>query len=186
MKWWPEGGRTLNFSIKYLPRGWHSRFLTFIEQYFKQSNAECAFFYLKGTVSRDFLLRFFHASSSPKSLKITLGSFRIFSKIRGDIRKSRCTMHRCQRHRCTLSCEYLCKVSNKFETALMGYSGAWGNRFMKKSEVENLVVEHCPFKGIVSWVARYGRNALRIHKGQFRYKKILVSVHRMRAWYTVT
>jgi hypothetical protein len=39
-------------------------------------------FYLKGTVSRDFLLR---------SLKITLGSFRIFSKIRGDIRKYRCT-----------------------------------------------------------------------------------------------
>jgi hypothetical protein len=28
---------------------------------------------------------------SPKPLKITLGSFQIFSKIRGDIRKSRCT-----------------------------------------------------------------------------------------------
>jgi hypothetical protein len=34
--------------------------------------------------------RFFNESSSPKPLKITLESFRIFSKIRGDIRKSRC------------------------------------------------------------------------------------------------
>jgi hypothetical protein len=43
-------------------------------------------------VSRDFLLQvFFHESPSPKPLIITLGSFRIFSKIRGDIRKSRCT-----------------------------------------------------------------------------------------------
>ncbi len=70
---------------------------------------------LKGTVSRDFLLQvFFHESPSPKPLKIKVGSFRIFSKIRGDIRKSRCTTgvsdtggklppvkvhHRCQRHR---------------------------------------------------------------------------------------
>ncbi len=34
---------------------------------------------------------FFHESPSPKPLIITLGSFWIFSKIRGDIRKSRCT-----------------------------------------------------------------------------------------------
>jgi hypothetical protein len=33
---------------------------------------------------------FFHESSSPKPLKITQGSFQIFSKIRGDIYKSRC------------------------------------------------------------------------------------------------
>jgi hypothetical protein len=42
---------------------------------------------VKWTVSGDF----FHGSPSPKPLKITLGSFRFFSKIRGDIRKSRCT-----------------------------------------------------------------------------------------------
>ncbi len=29
--------------------------------------------------------------------------------------------------------EYLCKFSKKFETALMVYSGAWGNWFMKKT-----------------------------------------------------
>ncbi len=47
---------------------------------------------LKGTVSRDFFASgFFHESPSPKPLIITLGLFRIFSKIRGDIRKSRCT-----------------------------------------------------------------------------------------------
>jgi hypothetical protein len=34
---------------------------------------------------------FFHESSSPKPLKITLRSFRIFSKILRDICKSRCT-----------------------------------------------------------------------------------------------
>jgi hypothetical protein len=46
---------------------------------------------LKGPVSRDFALGFFHESPSPKPLKITLGSFRIFSKIHEDICKSRCT-----------------------------------------------------------------------------------------------
>ncbi len=46
---------------------------------------------LKGTVSRDFCFKFFHESPSPKPLIITLGSFRFFSKIRRDIRKSRCT-----------------------------------------------------------------------------------------------
>jgi hypothetical protein len=43
---------------------------------------------LKGTVSRDFLLLvFFHESVSPRPQSIPLGPFRIFSKIRGDIRK---------------------------------------------------------------------------------------------------
>jgi hypothetical protein len=40
---------------------------------------------------RFFASDFFHESPSPKPLIITLGSFQIFSKIRGDIRKSRCT-----------------------------------------------------------------------------------------------
>jgi hypothetical protein len=45
---------------------------------------------LKGTWSRDFSTSgFFHESVSPKRLSIPLGSFRIFSKIRGDIRSSR-------------------------------------------------------------------------------------------------
>ncbi len=43
----------------------------------------------KGTVSRDFLLQVFLMNHLPPSPWI--GSFRIFSKIRGDIRKSRCT-----------------------------------------------------------------------------------------------
>jgi hypothetical protein len=37
------------------------------------------------------LLQIFDESPSPKPLIITLGSFQIFWKIRGDIRKSRCT-----------------------------------------------------------------------------------------------
>jgi hypothetical protein len=45
---------------------------------------------LKGTVSRDFLLLvFFLESVSPQPLIIPLGSFQIFSNIRGDIRSSR-------------------------------------------------------------------------------------------------
>ncbi len=43
------------------------------------------------SVTRFFASGFFHESPSPKPLKITVGSFRIFSKIRGDIRKSKCT-----------------------------------------------------------------------------------------------
>jgi hypothetical protein len=47
---------------------------------------------LKGTVYPKFFASgFFHESSSPNPLKITLGSFWIFSKILRDIRKSRCT-----------------------------------------------------------------------------------------------
>jgi hypothetical protein len=47
---------------------------------------------LRDSVTRFFASGFFHESPSHKPLIITLGSsFRIFSKIRGDIRKSRCT-----------------------------------------------------------------------------------------------
>jgi len=46
---------------------------------------------LRDSITRFFASDFFLASSSPKLLKITLGSFRIVSKIREDIRKSRCT-----------------------------------------------------------------------------------------------
>jgi hypothetical protein len=43
-------------------------------------------------VSRDFLLLvFFDESVSPQPQSIALGPFRIFSKIRGDNRKPRCT-----------------------------------------------------------------------------------------------
>jgi hypothetical protein len=46
----------------------------------------------KGTVSRDFLLLvFFTNQFPPLPQSIPLGPFQIFSKIRGDIRKSRCT-----------------------------------------------------------------------------------------------
>jgi hypothetical protein len=57
---------------------------------------------LKGQCHKIFCFRFFHESSFPKTLKITLGSFPIFLKIR----KSRCTTchrrqncHWNQRHR---------------------------------------------------------------------------------------
>jgi hypothetical protein len=40
---------------------------------------------------RFFASGFFHESVSPQPQSIPLGLFRIFSKIRGDIRMSRCT-----------------------------------------------------------------------------------------------
>ncbi len=47
---------------------------------------------LKGRCNKIFLLQvFFHESSSPKPLKITLGLFQNFSKICWDIGKSKCT-----------------------------------------------------------------------------------------------
>jgi hypothetical protein len=46
----------------------------------------------KGTECNEiFDFWFFHESVSPKPLSISLGLFQIFSKIRGDIRSSRCT-----------------------------------------------------------------------------------------------
>jgi hypothetical protein len=45
----------------------------------------------RDSATRLFASVFFHESYSPKPLKITLGSFRIFFEILGDIRKSRYT-----------------------------------------------------------------------------------------------
>jgi hypothetical protein len=46
---------------------------------------------LKGQCHEIFASGFFYESVSPKPLSIPLGPFRIFSKIRGDIRSSRLT-----------------------------------------------------------------------------------------------
>ncbi len=53
--------------------------------------------------------------------------------------------HRCQRHRCTLSCEYIREFSENFETAPMGYSGAWGKLIHEKN-LKSKISWHCPFK----------------------------------------
>jgi hypothetical protein len=120
---------------------------------------------LNGQCHEIFLVQvFFHESSSPHAPERTLGSFRIFSKIRKDIRMSRCTtgindtggkfvagVSTTPVQWCTLSCEYLRAFSTKFEMALMGYSGA-GKILIhdKKTEVENLVTCTVPFKQITS------------------------------------
>ncbi len=54
--------------------------------------------------------------------------------------------HRCCWHRwSTLSCEYLCEFSKKFETVLMGYSGAGGKLIHEKNQKQK-ISWHCPFK----------------------------------------
>jgi hypothetical protein len=45
----------------------------------------------RDSVTRFFASGFFHESVSPQPKSILLGPFQIFSKIRGNIRKSRCT-----------------------------------------------------------------------------------------------
>jgi hypothetical protein len=52
---------------------------------------------LKGQCHNIFCFRFFHESSAPKPLEITLGSFRFLSNIRGDIPSQ--GYHRCQLNR---------------------------------------------------------------------------------------
>jgi hypothetical protein len=64
---------------------------------------------LKGQCHKIFCFWLFHESVFPQPQSIPLGPLQIFSKIRGDIRKSRCTSryqqhlwqicHRCQRRR---------------------------------------------------------------------------------------
>ncbi len=54
--------------------------------------------------------------------------------------------HRCRWHWwCTLTCEYLREFSKKFETVLMGYSGAGGKLIHKKNQKQK-ISWHCPFK----------------------------------------
>jgi hypothetical protein len=54
--------------------------------------SELFFYPVYGILPRDFRLQvFFHGSVSPKALGIPLEPFQIISKIRGDIRSSRCT-----------------------------------------------------------------------------------------------
>ncbi len=58
--------------------------------------------------------------------------------------------HWCQRHRwSSLSCEYSREFSKKFETVLIGYSGAGGKLIHEKNQ-EQKISWHCPFKLLLS------------------------------------
>ncbi len=95
----------------------------------------------KGTVWRDFLLQIFHESSSPKPLKMTLGSFQIFSKIRWVIHKWRCTTG-------------VNNTSGKFATSVNETSGKqweqyqtadnWQWTCRKKFIYANCTTQRCP------------------------------------------
>ncbi len=77
------------------------------------------YFSLKGQCHEIFASGFFDESVSPQPQNIALG----------------------QRHRwCTLSCEF----SKKFETALLVYSGAWGELIHEKKQ-KSKISWHCPF-----------------------------------------
>ena len=63
--------------------------------------------------------------------------------------------HRCQRPRwSTLSCEYLREFSKKFETVLMGYSGAGGKLIHEKNQ-KRKISWHCPFKDMFWCIFAY-------------------------------
>ncbi len=103
---------------------------------------------VKGTVSRDFLASgFFHESVSPQPQSIPLGPFRMFSKIRGDISKSRCTTGinytggkfapRCQQHRQQNCCRYNdtgSKFCHKFGASVVDTDGKFATS-VKKSKI---------------------------------------------------
>ncbi len=57
-------------------------------QLYKRWLIQC---FWRDSVTRFFASGFFHESFFPQPQSIPLGTFRIFSKIRGDIRNSRCT-----------------------------------------------------------------------------------------------
>ncbi len=93
----------------------------------------------KGTVSRDFCFRFIHESSSPKPQK-NIRVIWIFSKFASQGATSSINDSGGKfATGVTFSCEYLREFSKKFETALVGYSGAGGQLIQKQPKVENLV-----------------------------------------------
>jgi hypothetical protein len=101
----------------------------------------------KGIVSQEFFLQDFFMNHLPQALENNIGVISNFFKyIHGDIGKSKCTTDIndnggkfstfCQLHRwCTLSCEYLCKFSKMFVTALWytHYTGAWEKLILDKN-----------------------------------------------------
>jgi hypothetical protein len=104
----------------------------------------------KWSVTRFLLQVFFHELSSPKHLKRTGGSFRIVSKIRGDIRKSRCTTGinvTGGKFATGLGTRESPRIfeKTKFKTILMGCSGAWGKLIHEKN-LKSKISWHCPFK----------------------------------------
>ncbi len=59
--------------------------------------------------------------------------------------------HRCCWYRwCTLTSKYLREFSKKFETVLMGYSGAGGKLTHEKNQKQK-ILWHCPFKRLQIW-----------------------------------
>ncbi len=106
-------------------------------------------------LKENFFFRFFWWIIFPQALKIALGSFRIFQKICGDIRKWRCTTGVnytggifCRRYqwyqRCSLSCEYLRKFSKKFEMAPNGILRGLG-KLIHEKYLKSKISSRCPF-----------------------------------------
>ncbi len=117
-------------------------------------------------MSRDFCYWFLHDSSSPKPLKITLGNFEFFGKFaeifasQGTPRVSTklavnlwpvSTTTVTKQNLWNKFCDWRffhLQISQKtFETALLGYSGAWG-KLIHERNLKSKIYRHCPFKRI--------------------------------------
>jgi hypothetical protein len=99
----------------------------------------------RDNVTRFFASGFFRESSSPRPLKITLGSFQIFLKNCRDICKSKCKFAAGVNYSGGKNATGINNTGGKFETALMGDSEAWGKLIHEK----NLKLKfswHCFFK----------------------------------------
>ncbi len=124
--------------------------------------------FYRDSVTRFFVSGFFYESPSPKPLIITLGSFRICSKICGYIRKSRCTtgvnytggklppVSTTPAANFATSSPCVVDTGGKLapvsttpaaKTVLMEYSGAGGKLIHEKNQKQK-VSWHCPFNGL--------------------------------------
>ncbi len=112
----------------------------------------------KRTVSRDFRLLVFSWISFPQAMSIPFGPFfRIFSKIRGDIRSSRCTTavslipvailpprQNCHWYSCP-------RIFDKIRNGPNGILWDWRETDSWKKQKQK-ISWHCPFKGAVTVV----------------------------------
>jgi hypothetical protein len=93
---------------------------------------------LRDSVTKFVALGFFHESPSPKPLIITfLGSFQIFSKIRGDSQVK--VHHRCQQHRRQIAAG-INDTGGKFATGINDTGGKFCHREFSKN-FETVLIE---------------------------------------------
>jgi hypothetical protein len=105
---------------------------------------------LKGQCHEIFCFWFFYGTVSPQPQRIPLGPFRIFSKIRGDIRKSTTPAAKIPPISTTPAANFATSFASVVDIemllmAVMVYSGTWEKLIHEKNQ-KSKISWHCPFK----------------------------------------